>query len=106
MLPSRVNVHPGAVSETDVAAVLLAQLTPTTTASLAAFAEAVNVNVDAEEVPPCCVNTFVCVMLAQAGEHAANRKIKPCTNTAFEIDSRRLRISFHLFIQSLPQIRA
>jgi hypothetical protein len=62
MPPSCAKVHPGAVSDTDVAPVLLAQLTPTTTASLVAFADAVNVNVDADEVPPCCANTFVCAI--------------------------------------------
>jgi hypothetical protein len=62
ILPSCANVHPGAVRETAVAAVLLTQFTPMTTASLAAFAEAVNVNVDAEEDPACCANTFVWVI--------------------------------------------
>src|SRR5215472_1353612 len=60
--PSWVNAHPGAVSDTDVAPVLLTQFTPTTTASLAAFAEAVKVNVDVEEDPACCANTFVCAI--------------------------------------------
>jgi hypothetical protein len=60
IFPSWLNVHPGAVRETAVAAVLLTQLTPMTTASLAAFAEAVKVNVDPEEDPPCCAKTFVC----------------------------------------------
>jgi len=74
ILPSWVNVHPGAVSETDVAALLLAQFTPTTTASLGALAEAVKVNVDPDEDPPCCVNTLVCAIPAQAEEHSNNRR--------------------------------
>ena len=67
ILPSWIKVHPGAVSETAVAAVPLTQLTPTTTASLTAFADPVNVNVDAEEDPPCCANTFVCEIPTAAG---------------------------------------
>jgi hypothetical protein len=67
ILPSCVNIHPGAVSETAVAAVLLTQFTPMTTASLVAFAEAAKVNVDPEEDPPCCVNTFVCEIPVGAG---------------------------------------
>ena len=75
MLPSCVKFQPVAVSDTPVAAVVLTQFTPTTTASLAAFAEAVNVNVDAEELPPCCTNIFVCEILAHAGEQNSIRLI-------------------------------
>ena len=53
IFPSCVKLQPEAVNDTPVAPELLAQLTPITTASLAAFAEAVNVNVDVEEDPPC-----------------------------------------------------
>jgi len=68
IFPSCVKLQPVAVKDTPVAPELLAQLTPTTTASLDAFAEDVNVNVDAEELPPCCTNIFVCEILAHAEE--------------------------------------
>jgi hypothetical protein len=96
-----VNVHPEAVSETDVAAVVLAQFTPTTTASLGAFAEAVKVNVDAEEDPPCCTNTFVCEMLAQAGENATRNRISNLAAALLEPDSR-LSVRFPFLGLPLP----
>lgn len=68
IFPSRVKLQPVAVIDTPVAAVVLTQFTPMTTASFDAFAEAVNVNVDAEEDPPCCTNIFVCEISAHAGE--------------------------------------
>jgi hypothetical protein len=92
ILPSRVNVQPGAVRETVVAAVLLTQLTPTTTASLDAFAEAVNVNVSPEELAPCCVNIFVWVMLAEAGDQTRNKRIRLFVAIAVKADSPRLSV--------------
>jgi hypothetical protein len=97
MLPSWVNVHPGAVNETDVAAVLLAQFTPTTTASLAAFADEVKLNVSPDEDPPCCANTFVCEMLAQAGEQTTRSRKSNLAATKFDIGSR-LSVSFLLLL--------
>jgi hypothetical protein len=90
--PSWVNVHPDAVRETVVAAVLLTQSTPTTTASLAAFAEAVNVNVWPEEEPPCCTNIFVCEMLAAAGDQTASSRISVFAAKVSDADRQRLNL--------------
>jgi hypothetical protein len=91
IFPNCVKLQPLAVNETPVAPVVLAQPTATTTDSLAAFAEAVNVNVDAEEVPPCCTNIFVCEILAQPEEPASSKAIMTLPIIAVAEKKRFLR---------------